>query len=356
MLRSRHAAVLALFLAAIAGLAASPALARGERVAPQGDNEVTRFLEKLSVIAPHHYGGLTIFPLELTGTEDETDYASLDEAIRGGYVRVSDTGAVERVAMENTSGHRWVFAMTGEVILGGKQNRMLREDVLLPPRSGPVIVPTYCVEKGRWVGGAGAKFREGRGLGNYALRRKALAKAPQAEVWQQVDDEQRRFGVASATGDYGAVMDSPAVARELSSYRDAFSRVWRPRTVGIVVAQGGRIVSADVFCNTRLFWKLRHKLVNSYAWDCVQRYKGYRPVLRQQDARDFMARIYTARFQRLASPGSGEKLSYTGAGVEGSALTHRNATVHLHASPGYRIVPVPRPPGLPIVPRPEPRR
>ncbi len=352
---SRSVVRLVLLLSAIVALGAPQARARGEGPLRQDDNEVTRLIEKLSVMPPHHHGGLTLFSLELTGTEDETDYASLDEAIRGGTLRVSDTGTVERVTMENTSGHRSVFAMSGEVILGGKQNRMLREDVLLPPRSGPVTVPTYCVEKDRWVGSAGAKFREGRGLGSYELRRKALARAPQAEVWQQVEDEQRRFNVASATKDYGAVMDSPAVRRELSGYREAFGRIWRPRTVGIVVAQGNRIVSADVFCNTRLFHKLRHKLVDSYAWDCIRRYPRHRPTLRQEDARNFMARIYTARFSRLSSPGAGARLTFHGAGIQGAALVHRNAATHLHASPGYRIVPRPGPP-MPIVPHPEPRR
>ena len=343
-----------LFLIALVMVAASATWARGvEPVGPQAENEVTRFLEKLDVLAPTYHGGLTIFPLELRGSEDETDYASLDEAIRGGIVRVSDTGVVRQVTMENVSRHRWVFALTGEVILGGKQNRMLRDDVLLPPGSGPVTVPTYCVEKERWTGHDRAEFSSGRGLGNYALRRRALAGEPQGKVWEQVEEEQRRFGVASATKDYGAVMDSPAVARELSGYRDAFERIWRPRTVGFVVAQGRRIVAADAFCNQRLFWKLRGKLLDSYAFDCVRRYKHIRPSLRQEDARNFMARVYAARFSRHASPGAGEKLTFSGSGVEGAALVRRNATIHLHASPGYRILPIePRPPGLPIVPQP----
>jgi len=344
--------VVASFSLLLVALASPHAVAQGERVAPQAENEVTRFLEKLSVMPPHHHGGLTLFALQLSGTEDQSDYATLDDAIRGGYLRVSDTGVVARVTMENTSGHEWVFAMTGEVILGGKQNRMLREDVLLPPGSGPVTVPTYCVEQGRWVGQAGATFREGKGLGSYALRRKALADAPQAEVWRQVESERRRFGVASETQDYGAVMDSPEASRALGRYREAFARIWRPRTVGVVVAQGGRIVSADAFCNTRLFSKLRHKLVNSYARDCVGRYKGFRPRLRQQDARDFMARVYTAVFRRRSSPGAGDVLTYRGRGIRGSALVHRNATLHLHAAPHYRPIPIPRPPRPPIEPHP----
>ena len=353
MRRTRRLAGLLPLVVGIAVVASRVGGAQAEGVAPPPPpDEVKRFLEKLDVLAPTYHGGLTIFPLELRGREDETDYASLDEAIRSGIVRVSDTGVVREVTMENVSRRRWVFALTGEVILGGKQNRMLRDDVLLSPGSGPVRVPTYCVEKERWTGHDRAKFSRGRGLGNYALRRKALAGEPQGKVWEQVEAEQQRFGVASATKDYGAVMDSPAVARELGGYRTAFERIWRPRAVGFVVALGRRIVAADVFCNQRLFWKLRGKLIDSYALDCVRRYKHVRPSLRQEDARNFMARIYTARFRRHASPGSGEKLTFGGSGVEGEALVHRNATIHLHASPGYRILPIgPRPPGLPIVPR-----
>ncbi len=324
--------------------------------AQQNDNEVTRLLEKLEVLAPRHYGGLTLFPLQLRGAEDGTDYASLDEAIRGGYLRVSDSGSVERVTMQNTSRRRWVFAMAGEVILGGKQNRMLREDVLLPPDARPYVVPTYCVEKDRWTGHAQAPFKAGRGVGNYALRRKALARASQAEVWAQVDEEQRRFRVAAPTKDFSAVMDDPAVARQLADYRKVFIPIWRPRTVGFVAAQGGRIVAADAFCNTRLFGKLRQKLIDSYAFDCIGRYRRHRPTLGQAAARDFMAQIYVARFRRGSTPAAGSKLDFSGR-TSGSALIRGRAVIHLHATQSHRIVPPPRPPRPPIpIPRPLPER
>jgi hypothetical protein len=248
--------------------------------------------------------------------------------------------------------------MAGEVIVGGKQNRMLREDVLLSPGSGPVTVPTYCVEQHRWTGAPTAKFEAGRTLSNYALRRKALDRASQAEVWGQVDAEQKRFRVPSATKDYDAVANSPAVARELDAYRKAYVTIWRPRSVGFVVAQGNRIVAADAFCNTRLFGKLRDKLVSSYAFDCVGRFDHVRPALRQEDARNFMARIYDARFSRAASPGAGDRLDFHAGGAQGSALVLRGSVIHLHATPGYTIQPVPVPhpgPGLPIIPRDEER-
>lgn len=38
--------------------------------------------------------------------------------------------------------------LAGEILLGGKQNRVLTEDILLPPGSGPRNVGVYCVEGG----------------------------------------------------------------------------------------------------------------------------------------------------------------------------------------------------------------
>lgn len=328
------------------------ALAQGE--GGQADNEVTRFLGRLLVHGPEYFRGLTIFPLELRAAEDDTHYATLDEAIRQGYLRVFDTGVVERVTMENSSRHEWVLVVAGEVIGGGKQNRMVRDDVLIAPDSR-VTVPTYCVEQGRWVGGD--KFASGRYLSNYALRQKAMAAAPQAEVWGQVEADQRRLRVDSATRDFEAAAGSPAVARELGAYRSAFDRLWRPRIVGFVVAQGNQIVGADAFCNPRVFNSLRGKLLDSYAFDCVGRFDRFRPpTFRQEDARDFMARIYSARFRRQGTPGSGDAVAFSGNGIEGTSLLNRNAVLHLHASPGYRILPIPEPrPPLPIDPVPMPR-
>ena len=334
--------------------ALAPSRANPQDQWPQADNEVTRYLEKLLVHAPHYFRGLTLFPLELRGSEDETDYATLEEAFRLGLVVVEDSGSINRVIMRNVSG-RWVFAMSGEVVVGGKQNRMIRDDVLLPPHSGQIVVPTYCVEKGRWAGGA--KFSAGRTLSNYALRQQALAGASQAKVWGQVAAEQRRFHIQTPTQDYDRLAQSPAVRAKLDDYAREFRRIWRPRMVGFVVAQGRNIVAADAFCNERLFAKLRRKLLDSYAFDCVGRLERIRPNLTQEDARRFMARIYAARFTRTEPPGAGTRLDFRGRGVEGMAISRRGV-VHLHATPGYHILPVPRPP-VPIPPPrplPEPRQ
>ncbi len=354
MFRSRRIVCVASFLVAASGVTIPRAWAREAAAGPQTNNEVTRLLERLDVMPPQHFRGLTLFPLDLRGGGGGAEYLTFDEAVRSGDLRVWDTGRVEGITMENISRRDWVFAMAGEVVYGGHQNRMLREDVLLPPGSGPVVVGSYCVEHGRWEGQSD-RFEGSRELSNYALRSRALAGVPQQEIWDQVEREQRRFGVESPTRDYDAVASSPAVARELGEYRAAFRPIWQGRTVGFVVAQGRTIVSADVFASPRLFWRLRDKLLDSYAFDCVRRYPERGDWgLRQVDARDFMARIYDSRFRYSRSPGAGDDLDFSGNGVSGNSLVYRDDVVHMHVAPGQIIRPVPPPPEP--MPLPIPRR
>src|SRR4029450_4271259 len=73
----------------------------------------------------------------------------------------------------------------GEILLGGKQNRVLREDILLPPLSGARSIGVYCVEQGRWNEGR----KEFESKGSFAqpmLRSKLMERADQHQVWDAV--------------------------------------------------------------------------------------------------------------------------------------------------------------------------
>jgi hypothetical protein len=123
--------------------------------------------------------------------------------------------------------------------------------------------------------------------------------------------------------------------------------------VGLVAAQGRRIVAADVFGTSQLFQALRHKLIDSYAFDCIGRRWPGQPS--QADARDFMANIYTARFRHGSTPAAGQSLEFTGR-TSGSALLRGGGVIHLHATGGVGIEPPPPPEPGPPIPIPRPQR
>ena len=74
---------------------------------------------------------------------------TLQEALAKGSVQVVETGRVNELQIENT-GNEEVFIQAGDIVKGGKQDRVLTVSLLLPPKSGRVPIASFCVEQGRW--------------------------------------------------------------------------------------------------------------------------------------------------------------------------------------------------------------
>ena len=70
-----------------------------------------------------------------------------------------------------------VFVMAGEMVRGGKQDRIVADDLLLAP-GDELTVAVFCVEHGRWVaGGGGGRFTTGHSLAGAGARGAARAAA-----------------------------------------------------------------------------------------------------------------------------------------------------------------------------------
>ena len=298
---------------------------------PRHRNEIARLIDQCTIGAPHHYRGLTIFPIQLARPVDPAHYLTLDDASSRRLIDVTETGVVAELAVRNHS-REYVFAMAGEVLAGGKQNRLIREDVLMPPRSKRIIVPVYCGERGRWEGADDGPFKSSNRIVRQQTRTAAQSREPQSRIWDNIREKARETGVESKTEDFTAIPNSPKVAKQLSEYRNACRRIWRPRHSGIVVAIRGRIVGADVFGSERLFTKLRDKLIESYALDCIgkplPRRRKRRILPDRHAALRYLRATYRARQVYSATPGAGSAITLSGAAT-GRALAFNANAVHL---------------------------
>jgi len=113
---------------------------------------VGSYISSLKIGFPIEYKNLKIFPLEMAPIPLFKDFTILDEAMDRGWLKIREigNGNVNQVEIKN-NGDEPVFILTGEMITGAKQDRMIKEDILLPPNSGWIKVDVYCVEHGRWV-------------------------------------------------------------------------------------------------------------------------------------------------------------------------------------------------------------
>ena len=75
---------------------------------------------------------------------------TLQEAMMRGKAHVYETGNVNELSIENT-GEEEVFVQSGDIVKGGKQDRVLTVSLMLPAKSGKMPIASYCVEQGRWT-------------------------------------------------------------------------------------------------------------------------------------------------------------------------------------------------------------
>jgi len=314
-----------------------------------GEDPLTALLQAATVLAPHSYGNLTIFPVMVSGVADFGSALTMDEALSRGLLVVEEvgSGAVNEVVALNRS-DRHIFMMASEMVGGAKQDRTIGKDVLLAPY-GKAHIPVFCVEAHRWTAAApGAEFRSMDQSTPLSVRRTARLKQDQSEVWAQVSREQARLAAPSATGALRSVYESADVQRSLEPYlsqlADAPSAA--PNVVGVVVARGASIVCADLFYRPDLFRRLWPKLLRSYAADAIGTPPGAGRAT-VGDAERFLGGLYHARRDRLPTPGVGYELRLQGGGAAGSALVFKRSVVHLEVFPGVELVREP--------PRPEPQ-
>jgi hypothetical protein len=259
-----------------AGVAiASPARADRIRVlpevrageAPSGGGslgtDLRRFLESVRVGERRAYGGLTVFWLHGPGGAAPFAIRTLDEARAHGELQVTerDQATVSSLVIENR-GSVPVLLLTGEILQGGKQNRIVLEDVLVPPRSGPLILPVYCIEQGRWVGD-GKAFVPREILAAPQLRARMLERSEQREVWAEVDRYAKRAAAPSATGSYLAIHDKAEVQAHQKDVEAALGGKIVPGAQGAAVFVADRFVGVDLFQDGSLFAREWPKLLRA---------------------------------------------------------------------------------------------
>lgn len=208
---------------------------------------------------------------------------SLAEALEKGVVVIDETGDVNHLTATNHSDKDYVFIQSGDMVKGGRQDRTLSQDVVLPPKSGKIDLDAFCVEQGRWSRRGreqSDKFSSSKkGLSSKRLKLAAKQAKSQHAVWEAVAAEQERLGrgigksvrkPASATSLQLSLEDAD-VEKQIQAYRSAILPLGRRErdAIGFAYAINGRFNSADIYGDPVLFQKLWPKLMESAASEAL---------------------------------------------------------------------------------------
>ena len=268
------------------------------------------------VLAPIESGNLLLFPVVRTegNANGATPFLTLDEGIKSGRVEVTEAGKVQGLVRPRGSEpafHSHVFRgdevntlvlvnnskqplllLAGEIVTGGKQDRVIAKDRIVPAESSPIDLSVFCIEPGRWTEssakfGASASAPRGSFMVQPTVRQKAMVAKDQQQVWSAVGGAISNMAAAPspsvgpnaehrtaiATTSYAKAMQDNAVnlkveeaaAPVMKSRDEVLARLREEHAIGVVVAVRGEIVWADLFADTELLSHYWTKLVRSYA-------------------------------------------------------------------------------------------
>jgi hypothetical protein len=302
---------------------------------PQPPSPLGRYEGEWRLLEPVTYENISVFPVVSSNSQDTSPFLTLEEGLSTGEVLVREQGSeglvrgrdgrpvyvpqstgasVNQLVLINRS-RRPLLLLAGELVSGGKQDRVIGKDRIIPAGAPPLPLSVFCVEHGRWTGVS--QFAAAKTIVHPSVRERAAVDQKQAEVWDAVrsgttakaapaapaprmsmQDIQGAIDTNGRTEAYEMIYQSRAVGVSIDDFveevRARFARATSglkdERVVGVVVAYGGEVAWSDIFASGDLFDHYWKKLLRSYAVEALAR-PTYRAIASRDNANSFLRRL-----------------------------------------------------------------
>ncbi|HEV7513027.1 MAG TPA: DUF6569 family protein [Candidatus Acidoferrum sp.] len=297
------------------------------------------------LLDPITYENISIFPVVSSVSQDSSAFVTLDEGLSSGDVVVREQGSEGMARSRGTAsphyntdasvnqlvlinrGKRPVLLLAGELVSGGKQDRIIAKDRIIAPGTDPLPLDVFCVEHGRWS--SGLQFSAAKTMVHPSVREQAAVNQSQSDVWESVRkgttakvnaapsaapriaaaDLAEVVSSTAPTQSYSKMYEGSRVGVSVDSFVDEMQRRFARATsgkkvehiVGVVVAYGGEVAWSDIFASSDLFHHYWTKLLRSYAVEALAR-PTIREVASRDDADDFLRPLH-GREQVESEPG-----------------------------------------------------
>jgi hypothetical protein len=288
------------------------------------------------LLDPVTYENISIFPVVSSNSQDTSAFLTLEEGLATGEVIVREQGSegmvrrrdgrivyipqyntgasVGQLVLVNRS-KRPLLLLAGELVSGGKQDRVIGKDRIVPVGAPPLPLDVFCVEHGRWTGAS--QFAATKTIVHPSVRERAAVDQKQQEVWDAVrsgttmkappaapapkmsmGDIQGAIASNGSTEAYEKIYVSRAVGVSIDDFVAELQRRFTRATsgldsehvVGVVVAYGGEIAWSDIFASGELFDHYWNKLLRSYSVEALAR-PTYRAVASREFANEFLRHL-----------------------------------------------------------------
>jgi hypothetical protein len=296
------------------------------------------------LLDPVTYENISVFPVVSSMGQDTSHFLTLEEGLATGEVSVREQGSqalvrgrdgrpvyvpqsgatVNQLVLVNHS-RRPVLLLAGELVSGGKQDRIIGKDRIVPAGAPPLPLDVFCVEHGRWTGSS--QFAASSTIVHPSVRENAAVDQEQTKVWDAVRSGTNLKAEAKAAPAANAprmTRDNLADAIASNGRTEAYERIYQSRliavpidefvaeverrfanaisglkgesVVGVVVAYDGEVAWSDIFASGDLFDHYWHKLLRSYAVEALAR-PTYRQIASRDSAYEFLRHLNGGEMQ-----------------------------------------------------------
>lgn len=285
----------------------------------QLDESELAVIDGLTITDPVSSGNLSVFFIRGKDCDAKTDFLTLDEALAKNLVIVKETSNVNELRIKNV-GPEVVFIQSGDIVMGGKQDRTMQFDMILPGKSAEFPIKSFCVESGRWRQ-RGNECMDKFSTSDYYLSSKKLRMAAkyegnQQEVWTEVAQFQNRMALnasvplsqvqGESTTSLNLTMSTPTVQDSTKSYVSDLCKAPDQYTdvIGLAFAINGKLNTIDVYSSNTLFKKMWSKLLQAASMEAFaeSNSKAFAQATKDQ-VRSCMKDAHTARPQHRATSG-----------------------------------------------------
>lgn len=214
-------------------------------------------------------------------------YTILSTAMESKTVIVNETGSVNELSIDN-NGPNYIFIHSGDIVKGGKQDRTIAYDVIVPPYTKNQALASFCVEEGRW------QQRENETVSSFGSNTKMVSsrdlklaakyEKDQGKVWNKVAEQKRYLNdklskknghvveVANSVSNTSLqlTLESKALEKEKKAFHSVLSEaIHTPNAVGYAYAINGEIHGVERYNNNALFTALWEKLLESIIVEAI---------------------------------------------------------------------------------------
>ncbi|RKY83629.1 hypothetical protein DRQ11_12765 [candidate division KSB1 bacterium] len=298
---------------------------------------ISCILQDIELGRRQSYDNLTVYPL-LAETEASQlpDYLLLDEALNKGLVEIREIGKgrVPELLVINNADQDLLF-ISGEELLGAKQNRTVNLSVLTPAQSS-LNIPVSCTERGRWQEGKNkGKIREGAAHYSSSQVRRVLLSSvtdslkikgtydsDQVSIWDSIDCTIRDFGIVSQTSAQSDIFKKKEA--DIKNYLNQF--FLESGQTGMISMINGKIRALELFGKEETFKKVHPKLLRSYI---IEAMKEEETAYVKDDLDVFLEDLERTKLSAYNHLGKGKHIVIEGSLQKGMALMLEEGLVHL---------------------------